>query len=117
MSNRIDRFECNNRMSQVIKLENHIETSGIVANCLETDILSQTQSVLDQLDKKLELVGADRNNLIRVQIWLANMDDFDGMNSIYEKWFEGCQKPVRACVGAQLADSRYRIEIQASAVI
>lgn len=117
MSNELERFNSDNRMSQVIKFNHYIETAGIVAQCKEIDILNQTQSVLDQLEQRLQMAGANKNNLIYIQIWLADMEDFDGMNQIYEQWFDGFNKPTRACVGAQLAVPQYRIEIQARAAL
>ncbi|WP_411686627.1 RidA family protein [Acinetobacter pseudolwoffii] len=117
MSNNIKRYVSNNRLSQIVKLDNYIETSGIVAECKQKDIIHQTQSVLDQLEQRLKMVGADKNSILKIQIWLADMNDFDDMNLIYEQWFDGFYKPARACVGANLADLHYRIEIQASAAL
>lgn len=117
MTPQLQYFESNGRMSQVVKLNQYVETSGIVASADAIGIVAQTQSVLDQLEQRLKLAGADRNQLIKMQIWIANMVDFEEMNRIYDQWFEGYNKPARACVGAQLADPHYLIEIQASAVI
>ncbi len=117
MNSPLEYFDTNHRMSQVVKLNQYIETSGIVASEDAIGIKAQTQSVLDQLEQRLHLVGTDRNQLVKMQIWIANMADFEEMNQVYEQWFEGYNKPARACVGAQLADPCYLIEIQASAVV
>lgn len=117
MNSPLEYFDTNHRMSQVVKLNQYVETSGIVAAEDAIGIKAQTQSVLDQLEQRLNLAGASRNQLVKMQIWIANMADFEKMNQVYEQWFEGYHKPARACVGAQLADPHYLIEIQASAVI
>src|SRR5690606_41968896 len=117
MTSPLQYDETNNRMSQVVKLNQYVATAGIVASEDATGIVAQTQSVLDQLEQRLSLAGADRNQLVKMQIWISNMADFEAMNRIYDHWFAGYNKPARACVGAQLADPHYLIEIQASAVL
>ena len=117
MTSQLQYFETNHRMSQVVKLNQYVETSGIVASEDAIGIAAQTQSVLDQLEQRLRLAGADRNQLVKMQIWITDMADFAEMNRVYEQWFEGYNKPARACVGAQLVDPHYLIEIQASAVL
>ena len=117
LSNLLERFESNDRLSQVVKLNQFVEMSGMVAECESIDIIDQTESVLDQLDARLKSLGLNRNHLIRIQIWLADMQDFAGMNQVYDAWFKDYEKPARACVGAQLAEPQYRIEIQASAAL
>lgn len=57
-------------------------------------------------------IGASKGDLIQIQIWLANMQDFDAMNEIYDAWIKNYPKPVRACVGSALAEG-YLVEIQA----
>lgn len=111
----IQRKGRNARYSQCVRFNDCIETSGIVARDTSLDIAGQTRDVLEQLEAVLALAGVDRSRLIRVQIWLADMAEFDAMNRIYDAWVDPQHPPARACVGASLADSRYRLEIQASA--
>lgn len=112
----IQRKGRNARYSQCVRFNDCIETSGIVARDPNLDITGQTRDVLEQLEAVLDLAGVDKSRLIRVQIWLADMAEFDAMNSVYDAWLDPEHPPARACVGAALADSRYRLEIQASAV-
>jgi len=107
----IERINPGPRASQMVLVDGRIETSGIVA--LEPgDITAQTRCVLAQLEQWLAQIGADKGNLTRVQIWLADMGEFAQMNAVYDAWV-GALPPVRACVGAALAAPEYRIEIQA----
>ncbi|MEE1922110.1 RidA family protein [Pseudomonas sp. 148P] len=107
----IERINPGTRASQLVVVDERIETSGIVA-LTPGDITEQTRCVLAQLEAWLAQVGADKNNLTRIQIWLANMNEFSAMNAVYDAWV-GEQPPARACVGAALASPDYRIEIQA----
>jgi enamine deaminase RidA (YjgF/YER057c/UK114 family) len=108
----IERINPGPRASQLVLVSGRIETSGIVAQALQGDIAEQTRCVLAQLETWLGQVGAGKENISRVQIWLADMNDFAAMNAVYDAWV-GDQPPVRACVGAQLAAPEYLIEIQA----
>lgn len=76
------------------------------------DIKKQTKEALAELDALFEKIGASKGDLIQIQILLANMQDFDAMNEIYDAWIKNYPKPVRACVGSALAEG-YLVEIQA----
>ncbi|MFK8331769.1 RidA family protein [Pseudomonas sp. BJa5] len=112
----LQRLGGNARYSLCVICEGRIETAGIVARDPEQGIGAQTRDVLQQLDDILAMALVDKSRLTRVQIWLADMADFEVMNEVYDAWVDRANPPVRACVGAALADSRYRLEIQASAV-
>lgn len=114
---KIQYLHSNSRASQVVIYGHQIETAGFVAQSTEQDIQQQTLSVLQQLEQHLHEVGADKHQIIRMQIWLADMTHFDAMNEIYDAWVSDINKPARACVGAQLASPDYLIEIQATAVL
>ena len=71
----------------------------------------QTKEILNKIDSMLSTINASISHITRVQIWLNDMNDFDEMNEVYERWLENSQKPARACVGSKLAKG-YKIEIQ-----
>ncbi|CAM3840962.1 RutC family protein [Pseudomonas reidholzensis] len=108
----IERINPGARASQMVLVGGRLETSGIVALAPYGDIAAQTRCVLAQLESWLAQVGAGKENITRVQIWLADMGEFAAMNAVYDAWV-GAQPPVRACVGAALAAPEYLIEIQA----
>ncbi len=108
----IERIDVSRRASKLIIAGDRIETSGLVANDCRAPIREQTRDVLDQLDRLLKKAGVGREGLLRVQIWLADMKDFGAMNEVYDAWVGDKNQPARACVGAQLADPGYLIEIQ-----
>jgi enamine deaminase RidA (YjgF/YER057c/UK114 family) len=43
------------------------------------------------------------------------MDDFNGMNAVYDAWVVPGNTPTRACGKVELADPNYRIEVIATA--
>jgi len=112
----IQRLHSNDRTSQAVIYQQHIETAGLVAKIPHgTGIAEQTQCVLTQLEQLLHDAGSNKYRILRIQIWLANMADFAAMNQVYDAWVKEMDKPARACVGAQLASPDYLIEIQAKA--
>ncbi|MCU1717290.1 RidA family protein [Pseudomonas sp. 5P_3.1_Bac2] len=113
----ITRIKENHLMSQVVRYDHFIETAGQVCADTSLDIQGQTHQVLAQIDQLLSQVGASKQDLTRVQIWLADIDDFAEMNVAYEAWLANCPKPVRACVGSDLVSGGYLIEVQAFAYI
>jgi enamine deaminase RidA (YjgF/YER057c/UK114 family) len=112
----IERLGVNARYSQCVICDGKIETSGIVARAPSLGIGAQTHDVLQQLEGILAMAKVDKSRLTKVQIWLANTNDFSAMNEVYDAWVDRDNPPVRACVGSALADSRYLLEIQATAI-
>ncbi|MFC2996408.1 RidA family protein [Acinetobacter sichuanensis] len=113
----IKRFRSTARASQIVVSDQYIETAGLVAKCTDQGITEQTRCVLDQLEQLMLDVGANLNQITRIQIWLANMADFEEMNRVYDAWVNEIDKPARACVGSQLASPKYLIEIQATGML
>jgi len=61
----------------------------------------------------LKKENLDLKNVVKVTVYLKDMNDFGKMNSVYEKYFTG--KPARACIGVNLFKN-FKIEIEAIAV-
>lgn len=111
----ITRLHENERMAQVVTFGRTIETAGQVANDPTQGIKGQAAQVFATLEQLLAQAGANKGDLTRVQMWLADMADFDAMNEVYTQWLADSPKPVRACVGAELVAGGYLIEVQAFA--
>lgn len=107
----IQRYKENHRLSQLVVYDKFFESSGQVSENHHLSTGEQTREILGKINSMLESINANKSNIVRVQIWLKNMNDFDEMNAVYEKWLENSPKPARACVGSSLAKG-YKIEIQ-----
>lgn len=107
----IKRYDENNRLSQLVVSGGRFESAGQVSQNHHLSTAEQTKEILAKIDYLLESINANKSNITRVQIWLNDMNDFDAMNAVYEKWLEKSPKPARACVGSTLANG-YKIEIQ-----
>ncbi|MDH4608545.1 RidA family protein [Pseudomonas sp. BN102] len=97
-------------MSLAVAYGPFFETAGIVADGPALDVVGQAREALATIESLMARAGITRNDLTRVQIWIADYALFDQVNTVYDAWVEGFRKPVRACVESDLG--RYLIEIQ-----
>ena len=71
--------------------------NGIVSTCGVTaeptgDVKVQTAKVLANIDELLEKAGTDKSKLLTAYVWLANMQDFEEHNSIWNEWVDPGQR-------------------------
>lgn len=83
------------------------KSGGLIAD----DTLSQTKQALTNLKSLLLAAGSDLSKVVRVDIFLASLDDFPLVNSEYEAWFSSNPKPVRQTVEVSRLPLRAKIEI------
>lgn len=83
-----------------------------VPACTETDIRSQTSSMLTQLEHTLQATGSSKARLLMATLYLVDMADYAAMNEVWEAWLPPASAPARACVQvASLAQPAWRVEI------
>lgn len=58
-------------------------------------IQEQTAKALDNVEAILSSAGLSLENVVRVEVYLKNMDDFKEMNQVYAQRFSGVVKPAR----------------------
>jgi len=103
-------------MSKWIKHGGIIRTQGLCGDFSKmpgSSVAQQTAEALEKLDEILNSAGAERKHLLAVTIFLADMKDFDEMNSVYDKWVDPAGLPTRLCVQAGMDD--VKVEIRAEA--
>ncbi|HEY4290484.1 MAG TPA: RidA family protein [Puia sp.] len=82
--------------SNTTKLGNLLFLSGKGAH-FAGDIKSHTEAVLKDLEAELVKAGSSMEKVLKVSVFLNDIADFDGMNSIYKGRF-GSKPPVRTTV-------------------
>lgn len=60
---------------------------------------SEQEQILKNLTKVLEHAGSDWDHVLKVNIFLKKMEDFDAINAVYTKALPE-DKPARTCVQA-----------------
>lgn len=113
----ITRFHVAKRFSEAAVFNGVVYLAGMVPECSETDIESQTVNVLRQVDERLQEAGSGRERILRAQIYLRDIADIGAMNSIWDNWLVAGSAPPRATVQAALADPSWRIEIVVTAAV
>jgi len=91
--------------------------AGLAADDLSQDVGGQTKQTLANIDRVLGQAGTDKSKLLRVEVWLADMDNFDAMNEVYQAWVDSENVPARVCVEARLWDTAVHVEIMATAAV
>lgn len=106
--------------SQAVKVNGFIYTSGQIGLTPEgimagDDVENQTHQVMKNLFYVLEAADAHFNDVIKTTIFLADMNDFDKVNTIYAHYF-GPHKPVRSTVAVKTLPKNALVEIDCIAL-
>ena len=78
------------------------------------DIGVQTDRVLKNLAAVLEAAGGSLSSVVKTTVFLADMEDFAGMNEVYSRHF-GDHRPARAAVAVRTLPKNVDVEIEAVA--
>jgi 2-iminobutanoate/2-iminopropanoate deaminase len=76
------------------------------------DITAHTTSVLNQIEAELKKVGSSMDQVLKVNVYLHDIKDYDGMNAVFRGRF-GANPPVRttiACYGGVPGSSLVEID-------
>lgn len=113
----IQRFDVGPRMSEMAIHNGVVYLAGQIADDASEDIRGQTRQVLAAVDALLAQAGTDKSKLLRVEIFLKDILDFDGMNQVWDEWVTPGHTPPRATVQARLANAEWRIEVLVTAAV
>jgi enamine deaminase RidA (YjgF/YER057c/UK114 family) len=113
----IQRFDVGTRLSEMAVYNGTAYLAGQVAGDASQDIAGQTRQVLAAIDALLARAGTDKSRLLRVEIFLADLDDFPAMNEVWDAWVPKDQAPPRATVQARLARPQWKVEMVATAAV
>lgn len=105
--------------SQGIVVNDLLFTSGqlpidIKTGMMPTTIEEQTTASLTNVKAIVEAAGSGMKDVIKVMVFLKDMNDFAAMNQIYETFFEA-PYPSRSCVEVARLPKDASIEIEAIA--
>ena len=104
-------------MSEMAVHNGTVYLAGQVADDASADIQGQTAQVLAAIDALLARVGSDKSKILMAQIFLADLVDFAGMNTVWDAWVVPGQTPPRATVQAALAKPEWKIEVVVTAAV
>ena len=79
---------------------------------LGPDVVAQTRLALVNLRHRLRSQGADLDDVVKVNVFLTSMSDYDAMNAAYAEHFTE-HRPARTCVAVVALPRGARVEIEA----
>ena len=101
--------------SSAVSYGNLLFLAGVGAH-FEGDIKAHTKHVLDEIQQKLEAAGSSMNKVLKAQVYLADLKDYDAMNEVFKGRF-GPEPPVRTTVSVAGVPGKSLVEIDVIAYI
>ena len=104
--------------SQAVKVDNMLFVSGqipidpIYNEIVRENIKAEVELVLKNLLSIVHEAGFSLEDIAKVTIYLKNMNNFEAVNEIYEKYFHS-HKPARAVVEVSKLHKDVSVEIEA----
>jgi 2-iminobutanoate/2-iminopropanoate deaminase len=80
-------------------------------------IEGETKQVMDNIKELLAAAGVDFAKVVRMEIFLADMKDYQKVNEIYAAYFGTGTKPARHAIGVASLPRNARIEITCTAYL
>jgi 2-iminobutanoate/2-iminopropanoate deaminase len=99
--------------SPVVVSGETVYTAGQLARDTTGGIEEQTRQALESVRTCLEAAGCTMDDVVKINAYLVNLDDFPGYNAVYREFFDE-PYPARTSVGAALMPG-YLVEIEAIA--
>ena len=113
--------------AQATKVDNTIYVSGQLPlnpdrQMMTGSIAAQTERVLLNIQAILEEAEATLDDVMKINIYMTNLDDFDEMNRVFALFFPNSENsrrlpPARSCVEVSRLPKDAIIEMDAIAVI
>lgn len=106
--------------SQAIRTENLVFLSGqipLVADTMEVvagDFESRARQVFANLQAVAKAAGGSLNNVVKITVFLTDLDNFASVNAVMEEFFEK-PYPARAAVG--VASLPKGVDVEADAIL
>lgn len=95
----------------MIFVSGQIPLDADTGSLVEGGIREQTSRVIDNAEKILKASGASLDQVVKVDVFLSDMEDFQDMNRVYAEKFTSKVKPARCVVQAARLPKDVRIEL------
>lgn len=109
--------------SQAVKAGNFLFISGMLpldpqtGQMVGSDIREQTKQVLKNIEAILKDQKLNLNQVVRCEVFLQNLADFQVLNELYAEAFTGSVKPARQTIQAAALPKGSLVEISCIAFI
>jgi len=78
------------------------------------DVAAETHAVLNTIGNILDELQLSKDRMVKVEVHLADLDDFDAMDAAYREFFDGNAHPARTTTESKrlFGDSKVEITCQ-----
>lgn len=107
--------------SQACRVGDFLFTSGQIplrpdGTLVEGDIAAQTHQVFANLQAVLQAAGASLSDVVKVTVFIKDMNDFASLNEVYAEYF-GEHRPARSTVEVARLPKDVKVEIEVIAFL
>jgi enamine deaminase RidA (YjgF/YER057c/UK114 family) len=104
--------------SRAVRIGNHVHVSGTgPVGADDKDVAEQTDQCLTIIAAALKNAGASIEHVYRTRMFLTRAEDWEEVGRIHGKFFSLIRPAATMVVVKELLDPRWRIEIEADALI
>lgn len=104
--------------SRAVRLGNHVYVSGTgPVGADDLDVAEQTEQCLTIITAALKNAGASIEHVYRTRMFLTRAEDWEAVGRVHGKFFSITRPAATMVVVKELLDPRWRIEIEADAII
>jgi len=113
--------ESNLPFSSAVQVGNMLYLSGALGNVPGTlelvpgGIKAETIRTMDTIKTTLEQFGSSMDNVVKCNVFMADMSEWPAMNEVYRTYFK--RMPARSALGASGLALGARVEIECTAVV
>jgi len=80
------------------------------------DVVEQAEQSMKNLASILAACGATLKDVVKANVYLVNIEDYDRVNAVYMKHMGG-HRPARCCIGVASLPSQERMKIEMVAYV
>ena len=99
------------RAGGFVLLSGQIALDPVSGKLIAGDVAAQTEQILRNISAVLDAAGKSFADVVKTNVFLANMKDFSAMNAVYERHFEA-PFPARTTVAAAALPLAAAVEIE-----
>lgn len=107
------------RCGQFLYASGQIPLDPATGELVGSDVQAQTERVIQNIQAVLAAAGASLAHVVKTTVFLASMNDFQAMNAVYARYFEGPDRlpPARSTVAVAELPRKVLVEIECVAVL
>lgn len=83
---------------ELVFVSGQIPIDPLSGKIVQISIEGQTRQVIDNLEAILNAAGLTLDDVVKAEVFLKDMNDFQKMNAVYAERFSGSIKPARQAV-------------------